>query len=83
MSSAGPEYSILIGAEFSHVEMYSHFQVGIDISYLDFEFVQDLVSNADSRASEFHMFRFIYKWCQGEISFAKNVNMRGPTLEFW
>ena len=62
--------------------MHSHLQVGIDISYLDFEFVQDLVSSADSRASEFHMFRFIYKWCQGEISFAENVKMRVLTLEF-
>ena len=55
--------------------MYSYFQVGIDISYLDFEFVQDLVNKADSRASEFHMFRFIYKWCKGGISFRKEYKL--------
>ena len=65
--SVGAENS-LSGTSLSFVVVFL-LQVGLDLSYLDFEFIQELASNADSRASEFHMFRFIYKWCQGEISF--------------
>ena len=45
----------------------------------DRAFLEELVRNPDSRASEFHMFRLVHTWCRG-TSFAWSWSPTFPRM---